>query len=301
MSLADFRTAVEAGQYQNARWLFVQLLDDPDISREEMAEAYCEASVAEFRAGHLHTAIAWSKVAAKLAAETRQLLLLSRVSQNLIEFCRLSGDLAAAIETGLRWLADYGDLAETAFRKGRFYYNLALAYQQRDEVDKALSFYEKAWSHLESVRSTHPDPSERERSQVYEVMALQNAVWLMHEVGLDALGDELTHKAKRLIPVGNGPLLCEQTLLECCKLYKSGDPEAVLVALNGVFALATSIPSHQLFRLYWLAAQAHIRQGKTGIATAYAAMATQEAEDTRDGRVIRLAHSLEKEIHAVVQ
>ncbi|HWI52109.1 MAG TPA: hypothetical protein VNT01_08200 [Symbiobacteriaceae bacterium] len=299
MSLADFRTAVKAGQYQNARWLFVQLLDDPGLSKEEMAEAYCEASVAEYKAGHLHTAITWSKVAAKIAFETHQLLLLSRVSQNLIEFYRLSGDLSTAIETGLRWLAEYGDNAETAFRKGRFYHNLAVTYQQRDEIEKALAFYEKAWRHLEEVHLTHPDPPERERSLVVEVMALQNAAFLMLDMGLDALVDEVAQKAKRLIPDGNLSLLGEQRLLECYKLHKSGDPETVLAAVNGVFASATSIPNHQLFRLYWLAAQAHMRQGKTGIATAYAAMATQEAEETKDSRFIRLAHRLEKEIDVV--
>lgn len=300
MSLADFRAAVKAGQFQNARWLFVQLLDDAALSREEMAEAYCEASVAEYRAGHLHTAITWSKVAAKLALETRQVQLLSRVALNLIEFYRLSGDLAAAIETGLRWLAEHGDNPETAFSKGRFFFNLAVTYRQRDEVEKALTFYEKAWNHLAEVRTTHPDLCERERSLVFEVMALQNAVWLMYEVGLDALVDELAQKAKRLIPDGNSFLLREQTLLDCFRMYKTGDPETVLTAVNNVFAGATSIPSRQLFWLYWLGAQAHLRKGTSGIATAYAAMATQEAEDIRDGRLIRLAHNLEKEIQVAV-
>ncbi|HWI61749.1 MAG TPA: hypothetical protein VNT75_07930 [Symbiobacteriaceae bacterium] len=295
MSLAALKSAVQAGQYQTARWLFVQVLDDPSLSRGDMAAAYCEASVAEYRAGHLHTAIAWSKMAAGLASEMGQVQLLSRVSQNLIEFLRLSGETAAAIDTGLRWLASYADNPEVAFRTGRIYYNLALTYRQREETDKALTFYEKAWQHLEQVHKTHPDPAERERSVVAEVMSLQNAAWLLYEVGRNKQADEVVRKAKALLPVGDRVLALEQDLLDALRAHKAGDAEAVLAMVRRAFSSATSIPELQLFWLYWLAAHALLQQGKPGIASAYATMATQAAEDTKNGRLIGLAHDLEKE------
>jgi tetratricopeptide (TPR) repeat protein len=295
LALADFKAAVQAGQYQTARWLFVQLLDDAALSTEDMAEAYCEASVAEYRAGHLHTAVAWSKVAVKLASETNQRLLLSRAALNLIEFLRLSGDTAGAIDTGLRWLSDHGDNPEVAHRKGRFHYNLAVIYHQRGDVDRALEHYELAWTHLASVRSTHPDASERDRCLVYEVMALQNAAWLFYEEQVPGTAEQMVAKARRLIPTGNTTLAREQMLLEALSAHNQGDSASVLTMVNAAFSEANSIPTRQLFWLYWLAAKALI-QTKASTANAYATMAMQAAEETRDSRLIRLGSELEQEI-----
>ncbi|MDB4897913.1 MAG: hypothetical protein JWN15_4175 [Firmicutes bacterium] len=300
LPLADFKAAVQAEQYQTARWLFVQLRDDPLVSREELAEAYCEAAVVEYRAGHLRTAIAWAKVAIKMAMapETNQLMLLSRTALNLIEFQRLAGDTAAAIDTGHHWLTHYGDNREVAHRKGRFYFNLAVTHQQREEVEKALEHYELAWNHLAGVRSSHPDASERERSLVYEVMALQNSAWLMYEVDL-GVAKEIAGKARRLIPEGNSLLAREQMLLEALEIHKCGDSVSVLALVNRIFANATAIPTRQLFWLYWLAAKELVRCGKMSTANAYAAMATQAAEDAKDRRLIRLGREVEEETDGV--
>jgi tetratricopeptide (TPR) repeat protein len=299
LPLADFKAAFQAGQYQTARWLFVQLRDDPLVSREDLAEAYCEASVVEYRAGHLRTAIAWAKVAAKMAPETNQLMLLTRISLNLIEFQRLAGDTAAAIDTGHHWLTHYGDSSEVAHRKGRFYFNLAVTHQQREEVEKALEHYELAWNHLGGVRSSHPDTSERERCLVYEVMALQNSAWLMYELDLNGVAKEIAGKARRLIPEGNSLLAREQMLLEALEAHECGDSVSVLALVNRIFSDATSIPTRQLFWLYWLAAKELVRCGKMSTANAYAAMATQAAEDTKDRRLIRLGREAEEETDGV--
>lgn len=295
MPLADFKAAAEAGQYQTARWLFVQLRDDPLVSREELAEAYCEASVVEYRSGHLRTAIAWSRVAANMATEANQLMLLSRIALNLIEFQRLAGDSAAAIDTGRHWLTHHEDNTEVAHRKGRFYFNLAVIHHQREEVEKALEYYELAWNQLGTVRSSHLDPSERERCLVYQVMALQNSAWLMYEVNLNRVAKDVAGKARRLIPKGNVLLAREQTLLEALEAHKCGDSVSVLALVNRIFANAASIPTRQLFWLYWLAAKELVRCGKASTANVYATMATQAAEETRDRRLIRLGRQVEEE------
>lgn len=295
MSLTEFKGAVKAGQYQTARWLFVKLLDDPGLSREDLAEAYCEASVAEHKAGNLHTAIAWCKVAAGLATETNQVMLLSRISLNLMGFQRLSGDTGAAAETGLRWLEEFGEHPALAFRKGRYFYNLALVYRQRAEGEKALEYYELAWNHLGRVRQNHADPAERSQCLTHEVMALHNAAWLMYEMGLGSLADDVVERARDLVPKENAYLAREHMLLDAYKAHFNQEPEAVLEIVDQIFGPAQSIPANQLFWSYWLAASAHHRLGRTGMATAYATMATQEAERTKDVRLIRMGHTLEQE------
>lgn len=296
MSLANFKAAIQAGQHQVARWLFAQLLDDPALTREELAQAYFDASVAEYRAGHLRTAIAWCRVAATLASEVEQLLLLSRISLNLMEFERLAGNPGTAIEIGQRWLSEHGDKPEVACRKGRYLYNLAVAHRQRDEVDRALEHYELAWTRLGEAKKNHPDPAERSRSQMYEAMALCNAAWLMYEVGLVQLADNVVEKARRVAPEDNQSLGRELSLLSAYKAHWAGDAASVLELVGQVFSVPTPAPTHQLFWSYWLAAHAYKRLGKAGIASAYATMAAQEAEETKDATLVRRGRRIEEEL-----
>lgn len=297
MTLPDLQQAVKLGQDALAQRLFREMLQQPYTP---LPEAYCEASIAEYRLHNLKTAQVYAQAAEALLQRqpNADLILLSRLRLNLMAFCRELGNIPESIAAGHRWLDELGDNALTEYRKGRVFYNLALAYRQRggpNDAKTALDYYTLAADHFDRQRLGHPDQAEREISAVYQVMAIHNKAWLLCELAeLPAAQEQIEHAQS--IPHGERKsLVCEQTLLQALITYKSGDPSAALQRL-GTLPTELDFSPRQQFWISWLAARAYYDTHQYDRANVRAAMAVDEAARTNERFIIRLADELHKTI-----
>lgn len=297
MSIRELQLAVQRGDYVAARREFVRLMRDPTAPT---GLVFAEMSVAEYRAGNLHTSLAFAEAgeAITLTQSEPDFGLLGRLRLNLMAFYMEAGDVAKAISLGMRSLAELDSDPGGHRRRGRIYYNLGLAFRQRNgthDSAEALRYYELARIDQRQLRETAPGAEERERARVYEVATLQNAAWLLCEQNSLERAQTLAREAAVLLAPSDESARREQVLLAAYLALRHGETEQCLALLSD-FSMhgGDSAPARQQFWSAWLAAHAYWRLENDHLAEIYAVLAGDQAAHTQIVYLMRLAQDVLK-------
>lgn len=271
MPLSELEQLVLRGQYAQALRVFLELLKDDSLTRQQLAHAYHCGSIARFHMEEYFSALELGRLAEENAVAAGDEVLLGRVWINMIGFYRRVGDTHMALQYGEKWLANMAMFPGLVRQEGKVQYNMALVQRSRRNISQAIIHFKAATVLMER----HGLPVSQ------RVMAHQMCAWVLYENDLLDEGDEQVELAEGLIEEDDHEAMRELVLLKGLRAFKAAEYKEVCATCEEFLTPGVPATTTQLFWAVWLLAYTAAKLGQINSAQAMALLAKDYAMKTK--------------------